>query len=59
MLSPRQLVVMAELPRNQMGKTLRRKVAQVVRDARPRVAPSAARDSFPLMTEDQTTINRC
>ena len=30
---PRQLVVIAELPRNQMGKILRRKVAQVVREA--------------------------
>ena len=29
---PRQLVVIAELPRNQMGKILRRKVAQLVRD---------------------------
>ena len=30
---PRQLVVIAELPRNQMGKILRRKVAQLVREA--------------------------
>ena len=29
---PRQLVVIAELPRNQMGKILRRKVAQLVRE---------------------------
>ena len=29
---PRQLVIIAELPRNQMGKILRRKVAQVVRE---------------------------
>jgi len=29
---PRQLVIIAELPRNQMGKILRRKVAQLVRD---------------------------
>lgn len=30
---PRQLVIIAELPRNQMGKILRRKVAQLVREA--------------------------
>ena len=29
---PRQIVFIAELPRNQMGKILRRKVAQVVRE---------------------------
>lgn len=29
---PRQLVIIAELPRNQMGKILRRKVAQLVRE---------------------------
>lgn len=29
---PRQLVFIAELPRNQMGKILRRKVAQLVRE---------------------------
>ena len=29
---PRQLVVIAELPRNQMGKIVRRKVAQLVRE---------------------------
>jgi len=29
---PRQIVFIAELPRNQMGKILRRKVAQLVRD---------------------------
>ena len=29
---PRQIVFIAELPRNQMGKLLRRKVAQVVRE---------------------------
>ena len=30
---PRQIVFIAELPRNQMGKILRRKVAQVVRES--------------------------
>ena len=29
---PRQLLILAELPRNQMGKILRRKVAQLVRE---------------------------